>query len=173
MAQFLSVTDSAEGRPRWFALRVRSNRERQAQQALQLAAIPEFLPTYSVETRWSDRTKRAERPLFTGYLFVFCDAAGLDKAIRIRDVMQIVGVVLNEELETIKTLTHSLKQIQPCAFAAGERVTVESGALTGASGVVTRTKGARRLVVTLTLLNRAVSVELDADTVVKADVKAA
>src|SRR5688572_6385726 len=117
MPQFPSVTDSAVGRPRWFALRVRNNRERQAQRDLRLAAIPEFLPTYTVETRWSDRTKRVERPLFAGYLFVHCDQAGLETAIRTRHVMQIVGVVLDRELETVQRLTNSLMNIQPCAFA--------------------------------------------------------
>lgn len=173
MPQLLPVTDSAVGRPRWFALRVRSNRERQAQRELQLAAIPEFLPTYTVETRWSDRTKRAERPLFPGYLFVYCDQAGLERAIRTREVMQIVGVVLDSELETVQRLTNSLMNIQPCSFAVGETVTVQNGALAGATGTITRTKGARRLVVSLTLLNRAVSVELDADTVVRAENTAA
>ena len=168
-----AVTVWAVGRLVWFALRVRANREKQAQRELQRAGIPEFCPTYTVETRWSDRTKRAERPLFPGYVFARCDQAALEKAIRTREVLQIVGEVLLSELETIHILMSSLKKIQPCEFHAGERVTVQTGALSGASGVITRTKGARRLVVTLSLLNRAVSVELDADTVTRSENAAA
>ena len=57
--------------------------------------------------------------------------------------------------------------VAPCAYVAGETVLIESGPLAGVSGVVTRTKGAYRLVVRVPMLMSAVNVEIGADTVAK------
>ena len=47
-------------------------------------------------------------------------------------------------------------------MAAGDLVTIDSGPLAGVSGVVKKTKGALRVVVSVEMLRRSIAVELDA-----------
>lgn len=65
-----------------------------------------------------------------------------------------------EEVESLKVLVQSKLPIGPHLFLqAGDRVRVSQGPLAGASGYIVRTE-AQRLVVSITLLQRAVAVEL-------------
>lgn len=170
------VTDRAEAYlPHWYAVRVRANREKAVSRDLQLAGIPEFLPLYKTESKWSDRTKLIDRPLFPGYVFARVPARHLDSVIRTRGIVQILSSSLHptpiadEDIAAVRRLIDSKMTLEPCDYQVGELVTVESGALAGQTGRIVRTKGAQRLVVLLDLkiMSRAVSVELDADTVTR------
>jgi transcriptional antiterminator NusG len=160
--------------PQWFALRLRSNREFQVRAALEGYSIETFLPTWSESVRWTDRTKITERPLFPGYLFVRA-APGRDFYVccATRGVIQMLPSshkptpIDESELEAVAMVVASKQRATPCEFTAGELVTIDSGPLAGVSGVVTRTKGALRVVVSLELLRRSIAVELDADTLIK------
>ena len=60
--------------PRWYAVRTRSRHEKRVH--AQLAARPGidvFLPLRERRSRWTDRVKRVQEPLFPGYCFArFC-----------------------------------------------------------------------------------------------------
>jgi len=47
----------------------------------------------------------------------------------------------------------------------GSKVRIEVGALRGLEGILTEVKGKRRLVLSITLLQRSVAVEIDTDAV--------
>jgi len=83
-------------------------------------------------------------------------------------VMQIVGVnrvpipVDEVEISAIQTLVASGIPNQPWPFLqVGERVRIESGSLSGLEGILMDFKGTQRLVLSITLLQRSVSVEID------------
>src|SRR5690349_1571423 len=75
----------------WFAVRVRSNFERTSAMLLSQKGYQEFLPTYEVESRWSDRLKRIERALFPGYVFCSFDPSCRLPILATPGVVQIVG----------------------------------------------------------------------------------
>jgi transcription antitermination factor NusG len=138
-----------------------------------------FLPTWSEQVQWSDRKKTITRPLFPGYLFV--RESGRD--IR-REMLHVLRGAMNllpddfkpmpisdRELENVRLVVASKLESTPCDFHAGESVTIESGALTGVTGVVIKTKGSLRVVVSVEMLRRNISIELDAATLLKAAVK--
>ncbi len=169
----------AAGVCHWWALRVRSKCEFRVQELLQARGIEEFLPVWSERVRWSDREKVTVRPLFTGYVFA---RFGLDPetfdasdAIRLPGVVQILPTSLSPisisdaEIANLKLVIASRLPIAPCAYVAGETVTIDSGPLAGVSGVVMRTKGSARLVVRVPILMSAVNVELDAATVTRGE----
>lgn len=176
-----NVTDRAEAyQPHWYALRVRANHEHSVSRELQLAGIPEFLPTYKSESRWSDRTKTIDRPLLPGYVFVRVAAGHLDNVARVRGVVQILGCgttptpIPSEEIEVLRRLIASPElKPQPSEYAIGETVTMQTGALAGRSGVIVRTKGATVLVIKVGIVNKFWSVEISADSVTRGDDKAA
>ncbi len=154
----------------WFAVRVRSNFERTSATLLSQKGYQEFLPTYEVESRWSDRTKRMERALFPGYVFCSFDPSRRLPILSTPGVVQIVGVgkepqpVDELELENLWCALRAGVTTQPHPFLAiGEKVVVERGPLAGVEGIVTQFKGGFRLVVAITLLQRAIATEIERD----------
>jgi transcription antitermination factor NusG len=154
----------------WFAVRVKSNFERTTATLFRQKGYQEFLPTYQVESRWSDRIKRMEKSLFPGYVFCSFNPNQRVPILATPGVVQIVGIgkepraVDEQELESVWYTLSSGLPTQPHPYLQkGERVVVERGPLTGVEGIVSEFKGACRLVVAITLLQRAVSAEIERD----------
>jgi transcription antitermination factor NusG len=158
---------NAEG-PMWFALYVRAQRERVVADHLLGKGYELFLPTHKSRKRWSDRIKEVEAPLFPGYVFCQFDPQNRLPILTTPWVIQIVGYkhspipVDQTEIAAIRTLVASGRPSQPWPYMKiGERVRIESGPLRGLEGILTEFKGNHRLVVSVTLLQRSVSVEID------------
>jgi len=156
----------------WFALRLRSQYEFKVQGHLQALGVEEFSPTWDERVKWSDREKVTTRPLFPGYIFAKFGAAW-PEVLRLPGVVQILPTSLcpipisDAEIANLKLVLASQVPVLPCAYVAGDTVLIDSGALAGVSGVVVRTKGSTRLVVSVPMLMSAVNVELEASTVAK------
>lgn len=157
-----------DGQPSWFALQVKGRHERSIAGLLKGKAYEPFLPLYQTTRRWSDRTKRVELPLFPGYLFCRFNPHNRLPILSTPGVLKIVGTgncplpVDDAEISAIQRIVESGLQAQPWPFLQlGDRVEVKSGALSGLEGVLTAFKGGRRLVVSVSLLQRSVAVELD------------
>ena len=156
----------------WFALRVRSNCEKMAASMLRGKGYPEFLPLYRKASRWSDRIKNVELPLFPGYVFARFDVCKRLPVLTVPGVMHIVGIgkapepVDDAELNAIQRFVASGLPVEPWPFLrAGEAVRVERGSLSGLEGILLEIKNSYRLVVSLSLLQRSVAVEIDRDCV--------
>lgn len=161
------LNESDNGLP-WFALQVRSQRENYVADQLSAKGYELFLPLYTCRKRWSDRIKKVELPLFPGYLFCRFDPYDRLPIVKTPWLLRIVGFnhiptpVDDEEISSVRTLVLSGAAAQPWPFArVGERVRIESGPLRGVSGVLTQIKGNNKLVVSITLLQRSVAVEVD------------
>jgi transcription antitermination factor NusG len=130
----------------------------------------DFLPLYKVRRRWSDRTKEVEKPLFSGYLFCFFDPNIGAPIITTPGVIRIIGngkspiAVSLEEIEVIRRLINSGLNTQPWPYLqAGQFVRIEEGPLQGLLGVILNIKNSYRMIVSVSLLQRSVSVEIDRD----------
>lgn len=127
-----------------------------------------FLPSYKVQRRWSDRTKETELPLFPGYVFCRLDPANRLPVLTATGVVGIVGIgktpqpIEEREIEAIRAVIESGLASRPWPFIhRGDRVRVEYGPLRGVEGYVTSADDGERLVVSVTLLQRSIAVELD------------
>jgi transcription antitermination factor NusG len=160
------VVSPAADPPGWYALRVRNRCEAKVRDALRAANRPEFLPSYLEKSRWKDRVKALEKPLFPGYLFTrfsrFADASAI---LSITGVIQILG---HDELSSISAaeianlqLVCESPTVSLRAHVTGETVTVARGSLAGVRGVVIRAAGKTRIVVSIDLLRRSVEAEID------------
>lgn len=156
----------------WFALQVRARHEIGVAEYLKGKGYEWFLPLYKSRRRWSDRVKEVETPLFPGYLFCRFNPQSRLPILKTPGVTQIVGYnhvpisVDEAEIQAIRTLVASGIPNQPCSFLEiGTRVRIESGALCGLEGVLLELKGRRRLVLSITLLQRSVAVEVDSEVV--------
>jgi transcription antitermination factor NusG len=152
----------------WYALHVKPRFEKYVQTHLQDKGYEVFLPTYTSRRQWSDRVKSISLPLFPGYIFCRFQIQSRFPVLVTPGVNFIVGIgkspvpVDDKEIRAIRQVVDSGILAQPCAYLGeGESVRVEDGPLQGLVGTVVRTKGVDRLVISVTLLMRSLSVELD------------
>jgi transcription antitermination factor NusG len=152
----------------WFALQTRHRYEKFVANHLGSNGYETFLPVYKSRRPWSDRLKEFEVPLFPGYLF--CRFNPLDRLpiLMTVGVIQVVGIakkpvsIEDAEIIAIQTLVQSGLPAYPWQFLqVGERVRVERGPLSGIEGTLISFKGHYRLILSVTLLQRSVSVEVD------------
>jgi transcription antitermination factor NusG len=152
----------------WFALQVRARYEQGVADHLDGKGYELFLPLYKCRKRWSDRVKEVEAPLFPGYLFCRLNPQDRLPILKTPGVIQVVGsnrtptAVDEHEIQAIQAMVASGIPNQPWPFlATGDRVRIESGPLSGLEGILVEFKGNHRLVLSVTLLQRSVAVEID------------
>lgn len=152
----------------WFALRLRSNYERVTAAHLRERGYEEFAPSYKVEKRWSDRKKLMDQFLFPGYLFCRFDPNDRLPILTAPGVVDIVGFgkspqqIPDAEIERVRRMVDSGLLVTPHPYLqVGQAVLIERGPLSGVEGILVEVKGKTRLVVSVNLLRRSVSAEVD------------
>lgn len=152
----------------WFALQVRSRREALVATQLTGQGYDCFLPLYKSERRWSDRVKEINQPLFPGYLFCRFDLHNRGPLLMTPGVQQIVGIgrtpmpVAESEMESIRQALASGLPSQPWLYLQiGQRVRVNHGSLSNLEGILINFKGSHRIVLSVSLLQRSVAMEVD------------
>jgi len=152
----------------WYALNVRPRFEKFVRTHLEEKGYEVFLPTYTATRRWSDRVKSVTLPLFPSYVFCRFDVNARLPILVTPGVNFVVGSgktpvsVEENELSAIRCVMESGVATQPWPYLqVGDTARIEAGPLEGLSGIVMRMKGSCRLVVSVSLLMRSVSVELD------------
>lgn len=155
---------------RWYALRVKPQHENSVYDALQGKAIEGFNPTYKSRRTWTDRVKVIDQPLFAGYVFGRFTPHDRVSVLRTPGVFSVVGFggqptpIPDEELQAIQHLTASGLGVQPWPFLkVGQTVRIERGPLRGVEGLLVAEKDIWRVVVSVEILQRSVSVVLDRD----------
>jgi transcription antitermination factor NusG len=152
----------------WFALQVRSRREALVATQLKGQGYECFLPLYKSERRWSDRVKEIDQPLFPGYLFCRFELHNRGPLLMTPGVQQIVGIgrtpmpVAESEMESIRQALASGLPSQPWLYLQiGQRVRVNHGSLNNLEGILINFKGSHRVVLSVSLLQRSVAMEID------------
>ena len=161
------------GAAHWYAIWTRSRHEQVVREQLQRKQVEAFLPTITRWSRWKDRRKRVDWPLFPGYCFARFDPTDTLSVLKCTGVVKIVSfdgqpaAIPDHEVESIRTLVTSELQYDPCPLIReGMLVEVVHGPLKGVVGRLTRKDAHRaRLVLSVDLIGQAVSVEVDASDV--------
>ena len=159
----------------WYVIRTRSNFERPVTEALQFKGFTTFLPLYRVRQRWSDRVKEMDLPLFSGYTFCKFDPQHRLPMLMTPGVVSIVGSgekplpVEESEIAAVRAMLQSGLALGPWPFLSeGQSVLVKHGPLEGVEGLIVSIKNKYRLIVSISILQRSVSVEIDRDCVAPA-----
>lgn len=152
----------------WFALQVHAKHEFGVANSLRSRGYDPFLPLSRCRKLWSDRIKVVEVPLFPGYMFCRLDLHYRLPVLTAPGVIRIVGhtrlpVPVDEsEIDAIQTIVASGLPNEPWPYLrAGDRVRIERGPLRGLEGLLVETRGSHRLILSVTLVQRSVSVEID------------
>ena len=163
-----SGSEMRRGLANWYALQVWVRKEAVVATQLQGQGFECFLPKYKSVRQWSDRRKELEQPLFPGYLFCRFNYTERRPIVLTPGVLQVVGngraglPVEDQEIEAIQLAVSSGIAAQPWPYLeVGERVRVHTGKLTGLEGILVNFKGNHRVILSVTLLQRSVALEID------------
>jgi len=169
---YLTLNYMNTARP-WFALQTRPKNERKVEALLRQKGYDCFTPIYRSKRKWSDRIVEIDFPLFPGYVFCRFNSSALGKAVSTQGVTRVVGFggtpaeVAREEVEALQLLARSNFLREPWKYLPdGTLVVVETGPLAGIRGNISTDQSKRRLVISVTMLQRSVAIQLDEDTVV-------
>jgi transcription antitermination factor NusG len=169
-AKFLSRNkmNTEKANQPWYALRVKSRFESAVASHLTARGFESFLPMYKSRRQWSDRIREMEVPLFSSYVFCRFDPLDRFPVVSIPGIVHVVSIgkvpteVDQSEIEAIQTAVHSGLQHEPCSYLhVGQKVRIEQGPLNGVEGVLLSIKGNQRLVLSITLLQRSMAVQID------------
>ena len=104
----------------WFALWTRSRHEQVVREQLERKHIEAFLPTVTRWSRWKDRKKKIDWPLFPGYCFARFDARQRLPVLKCTGVVNIVSFegepapIPEHEIDGIRQLVESDLAYDPC-----------------------------------------------------------
>lgn len=152
----------------WYALYTRHQHEKIAAGSLLSRGVEVFLPLCEEIRAWSDRRKKLSVPLFPCYVFV------RSRLNRRHDILATPGVhdfvsfgrnpaaIPQAEMEHLRNAAR-LARIEPHPFLRyGDWVRVKVGPFQGVEGYLVRRKNQARLVLSVEILQKSASVEIDA-----------
>ena len=153
----------------WYAIWTRSRHEQVVREQLERKGYETFLPTLPKWSRWKDRKKKIDWPLFPGYCFARFDAVERLPILKCAGVVNIVSFngevapIPEGEIDGIRRLVDSDLKYDSCPLIKeGMLVEVTHGPLKGVSGRLVRKGAHSRLILAVDLIGQAVSVEVDA-----------
>ena len=157
--------------PRWYACRTRARAEKRADNLLSGRGVEAYLPLVEEVRQWSDRKKRVALPLFPGYVFARFDLRKTYEVLNTAGIVTIVRAngyptpLRDEELESVRILVTGVNAGQGMpspveTVTIGQQVVATRGVFAGIRGVLLETRGRTRVVVQLSVLCQAVSVEV-------------
>jgi transcription antitermination factor NusG len=152
----------------WYALYTRHQHEKVVAQVLSAKGFSVFLPLYTAARQTRDRVKSVQLPLFPCYVFL---QGGMDRRL---DIVTTPGmhsfvesggraaVIAAAEIEAIRRVVDMNAQLEPHPFLRyGDWVRIKSGALAGIEGILVQKKNLFRLVLSVEMLGKSVSMEVD------------
>ena len=156
----------------WFALNVKSRHEKTVAQLLSLKGFETFLPLYARHHQYARRARKFDLPLFPGYLFCRFNPTACLFIAMTPGVLRIVGSgrfpipVDCREIEMIQQAIDARVSMVPHPYwRAGQTGRITSGALAGIEGLVVSNRHPMRLVLSVSLLQRSVLLEIEPDRV--------
>jgi len=145
---------------KWYLLYTRSNWEKKVDRQLKTMSIESFCPLIKKSTRWADRMKIIEVPLFTSYVFVHITLKEELVVHRIAGVLNFVQycgkpVIVNENVisaikEYLSTYTN-MEVIDIKNLPVGTRAKIYEGAFYNQEGEIVGFEGKKVLMIIETL----------------------
>jgi transcription termination/antitermination protein NusG len=152
----------------WYALTVKHHHEKTVAQALEGRGLDVYLPLYRSFHHSGRRMQAVMLAALPGFVFCSFDLSKRLTVLSIPSVGSIVCIgrapapIAVDELESIEKVVQSDLNIAPQeCFWAGQAVAITRGPLEGLQGTLIASKSNYRLVVSVPLLQRAVSAEVD------------
>jgi transcription antitermination factor NusG len=153
---------------RWFAVCTLPRHEKAVAERLEFAGIEGFCPTAVSENQWKDRRALIRAPIFPGYVFTRTTLSARFRVLGIPGITRILSfggkpaVIDDHEMQAVRLCSEFGTNCKPHEYlSVGERVRIRSGLLSGVEGFILRMKNHHRVVVSISMINRSLAVEID------------
>ena len=154
----------------WFVVQTKPRNERKVEQQIIARDIEVFLPLITSIRYWSDRKKKIQVPLFSGYLFVH--ATEEERVLAIKNNVGALRYLFYEKRparlteEEINNIILSLKEpervkVERSSVCKGDLVMITRGAFAGMKGLVTEIRGNYKLTVNIYELSMSLNIVLN------------
>ncbi len=156
----------------WYAVHVKPRAEFRVYERLTGAGINSFLPSIERLSKWKDRTKLIQVPLFPGYLFVNTECSHVARLsiLKTNGVVSLLGTIPGEPEPIPDDQVLSLKQVIDAGtplnthpyLREGQRVRIMRGPLCGVEGILIRKSDWHHLVLSVDILCQSTAVKIEA-----------
>ncbi|MCU1338098.1 MAG: transcriptional activator RfaH [Bryobacterales bacterium] len=157
---------------KWFALSVNVRHEKIVSQLLLNKGFETFLPLHTRRHQYDRRVRTFDLPLFPGYLFCRVNPTARLPVLTTPGVLRMIGAgrvpipLEDDEIVSLQRVAEAGIAMVPHPFwRSGQTGRVTAGPLTGIEGIVVGAKQSMRLVLSVSLLQRSVLLEIDSDCV--------
>jgi len=161
---------------RWYAIRTKSNKEKEVEKRLTDLKVEVFLPWLRARRRVGTRFQWVLVPLFPCYLFCRLDLVNSGKLVRyspgVRDFLKFGNVIAEIGDRIIGELRarcpDGVARIEPIAIKPGEAVKIKEGPFAGLEAIFEKKmKGSERVAVLLEFLGRQTRIVVPSETIGK------
>lgn len=162
------ISEDTSPNMQWFAVSTMPRHEKRVSEQMAEREIENFLPVYKAERQWKKRAPVVlELPLFPTYIFV---RVGASKRNLVRSTPGVISIVGNgkeplsvpcKEIESLRAGLKLYRAEPHPALAVGDPVRIQSGPLAGLEGVLVSKKNGFRVVLSISVIQRSISVEVD------------
>ncbi|MCD6366284.1 MAG: UpxY family transcription antiterminator [Bacteroidales bacterium] len=154
----------------WYVIYTKSRAEKKTRDLLQDAGHEVYLPLVKTMRQWSDRKKKVEIPLFSGYLFIrtvpegFWKIRATDGVVNFVRFGESIAKVREQDIMNIRILLQESENLSVTnsVFRQGEEIEITDGKFKGYKGLVEFTKGKNNLIVSLLEIGMSVKLEIPA-----------
>lgn len=168
-------TINIESAAKWFAVYTHARHEAKVTEQMAKLGFEPFFPKQPTLSKRKDRKKFIEEPIFPSYVFVKVTPNEFNKLLNLSGVVKILGEkgkptpIPEEEIESVRILVKSEVTIEPHPYLReGDKVRIVSGPLKGVTGWLLRVEPRLSLlVVSISILNRSIAIELSDEVVEK------
>lgn len=163
-----TVPIPSSGEAGWYVAYTSARHEKAVARQLEARKVNTFLPLYQAVRSWNGRRAEVQVPLFPAYVFLQVSPQERMRVLQVPGVVHLVGVrgrptlIPDSEVEALRQFCSHARALPHPFLAIGRRARVRSGPLEGLEGLVVRRKGSLRFVLSITLIERSVAVEMDA-----------
>ena len=162
------IASAGNSQREWFAAYTMSRHEKRIASHCERIGIEQFLPLYTSQRSWKNRTTvDLQMPLFPNYIFVRLLPQDHGPLMRLPGLLSTVGnasgpvVIPDGDMELLRRII-ACKTIEPHPFMTkGDKVRVMTGPLAGVIGVVLKKGNGLRFIVTLDVIGKSVSLQID------------
>ena len=153
----------------WYAVQTRPRHEKSVANQLKSRSFDTFLPVYRCVHQWRNGVRaELELPLFPCYLFTCISVRARLPILQVPGVVGFAGpsarptAIPEPEIAALRIATERLK-VEPHPFLSiGDRVRIVAGPLFGMEGILVRRKQLLRVVLSIEIIMRSITVEVSA-----------
>lgn len=156
-------------RGKWYAVQTVPRHEKTVCAQLRLDGLDVFVPTHSKESKWSDRRKVIDLPIFPGYAFLRSSDIQTERkyVFRNRSIVRLLTAgdgpaeIPPHEIQNIRRIQEGAVSVDLVPYLnVGQRVRIRNGALQGLEGILVKVARENSLVISIDLIQRSISIRI-------------